>query len=259
MSKIEWTDQTWNPIVGCSKKSTGCKNCYAEKMAFRQRAIAIANEKFDCSDYYIETVDEKGKWTGKVNFIEKALEKPLKRRKPTKYFVCSMGDLFHENVNYSWIDKVIEVIKKAPQHTFIVLTKRPDNMLRYFGSRSQLDPLFNLWLGVSAENQEQADLRIPILLQISAVKYLVSFEPLLEKINITRFIHEPTCNYEDYQICTCYKPHERRIDWVIAGAETGHGKRQFNQEWLISLQKQCNNSDALFFDKNGITNQQDQP
>jgi protein gp37 len=208
MSKIEWTEQTWNPIIGCSKISAGCQNCYAEKMADR-----LARMNVDGYSYVVNTktrmIDEDaGTWNGKTVFVESALDKPLKRRKPTTYFICSMGDLFHESVPYEWVDRVMAVVALCPQHKFIILTKRADRMKEYFVepvggltrqnhflyeackiskqcefSNFPLTPLGNLIIGVTAENQEMADKRIPLLLQTPAVCRMVSVEPMLGTID----------------------------------------------------------------------------
>jgi protein gp37 len=131
MSKIQWTEQTWNPINGCSKISAGCKNCYAIPMSHRLAHIPATAKKYAG----ITEKTEKGtiNFTGKVSINDKALLEPLKRKKPTTYFVNSMGDLFHENVPFEWIDKVWAVMALCPQHTFQVLTKRPERMEAYLG------------------------------------------------------------------------------------------------------------------------------
>lgn len=220
-SNIEWTDATWNPVVGCSIISSGCINCYAMKQAAR---LLDGNPK---SPHYAGTTDKvKGNaiWTGHAALApEHILTQPLRWRKPRRIFVNSMGDLFHENVPDEWIDKAFAVMAICPQHTFQVLTKRPERMREYiqrwkpaksghphdpqdhypYFTRDGLDankrprgerlyhtwPLPNVWLGVSAENQATADERIPILLITPAAKRFVSAEPLLGPINLNR-IHE---------------------------------------------------------------------
>jgi len=217
MSKIQWTEQTWNPIIGCSKISPGCENCYAEKMAGR-----LANMR---STYYymnVVKIDDDihspykafGEWDGKTHFVSSQLQNPMKRKKPTMYFVCSMGDLFHESVPFEWIDKVMAVIGRSQQHTFQILTKRPVRMKEYLMSEGRYDNILkeaqnisfypeglgigisspkdlkwwpNIWLGVTCENQEQANKRIPILLDIPAKVRFVSIEPMLDKVDLTRF------------------------------------------------------------------------
>ncbi len=128
MSKIEWTDKTWNPIIGCSKISEGCNNCYAEKMAGRL-------ENIESTQYYskvLKNFNNKVIWNGKTYLLEKILEKPYHWKKHQKIFVSSMGDLFHESVPFEWIDMIIDVVRDNPHHTFIFLTKRPKIMKQYF-------------------------------------------------------------------------------------------------------------------------------
>jgi len=169
-SSIEWLEggSTWNPVMGCSPVSDGCMNCYALNMISRYRGL-------------------KG-WLDlscKVQTFPERLQQPLKWKKPRKIFVCSMSDLFHEDVPNQFICRIFDVIEKCPQHTFIILTKRPENMYWQLVENSPCEypihfdditgvPLPNVWLGVTAENQEQADKRIPTLLQIpAAVRFVL--------------------------------------------------------------------------------------
>lgn len=153
-TKIEWAEETWNPVVGRSKISEGCKNCYAERMATRLASIALAKGTPSALDYYVDATHY-GSWSGKTSFVEEALEKPFSWKKPKRIFVCSMGDLFHETVPFEWIHQVVRIINKCPQHIFMVLTKRPERMKEFLREYSQLP--YNLWLGVTAENQKEAD------------------------------------------------------------------------------------------------------
>ncbi len=178
-TKIEWTNQTWNPIVGCSKVSPGCDNCYAERMARRQYWME-KSRGIDRGKYY-EVTDAYG-WTGKLGFDEKELQKPLHWKKPRMIFVSSMGDLFHGSVPFEWVFKVLDVMRKCPQHTFQILTKRPEFALRCFELNDHRLP-DNVWFGVTCENQETADLRIPKLLEIPAAVRFVSIEPGLSEID----------------------------------------------------------------------------
>lgn len=201
-SKIEWTEATWNPIVGCSIVSPGCTNCYAMKMAARLDAMRQPR-------YAGLTKPSKGGavWTGEMRLVEDALTIPLRRKKPTTWFVNSMSDLFHESVPDAWIDRVFAVMALCPQHTFQVLTKRSARMRAYMapGMRSARGrvgtvahamscrfqcagmppawPLPNVWLGVSAEDQRRADERVPDLLATPAAVRFVSAEPLLGPID----------------------------------------------------------------------------
>lgn len=215
-SKIEWTEHTWNPIAGCNDVSEGCRNCYARGMA--KRLEAMGSPKYEGLTVMQGTHNV---WTGKIAFDEAALLAPLKRKKPTRYFVNSMSDLFHPNVTDEMRDRIFAVMALCPQHTFQVLTKRPDRMLHWFtkhynvkspGARElifeishkhpnyiesrewvakaanafDLWPLRNVWLGVSVEDQKTADLRIPLLLQTPAVIRYVSYEPALGPVSFDR-------------------------------------------------------------------------
>lgn len=166
MSKIEWTDRTWNPVTGCTKISDGCKHCYAEPMTRRLKAMGQAK--------YINGF--------KVTCHPETLDQPLKWKKPSKIFVCSMGDLFHEDVPDEFIDKIFDTMKKCPQHIFQILTKRPERMKKHLDVFQPHLP--NVWLGVTAENQEQAEKRIPLLLQTQAIKRFVSIEPMLGAVEL---------------------------------------------------------------------------
>ena len=213
-TNIPWCEQVWNPIVGCSKISTGCKNCYAERIAQKL--------KWTMFQQYENVVDENG-WTGELSFSESKLEQPLFLRKPRVIFVNSMGDLFHENMKQEWLDRIFGVMVARPQHTFIALTKRPER-IKHNGVS-----LPNLFMGVSAENQQTADERIPHLLNVPAQKRILSAEPMLEEINITEYLHF--------------------LDWVICGPESGHFRRPFNIKWAQRLYEQCKEKNVPFFFK----------
>jgi protein gp37 len=192
---IEWTEQTWNPVTGCTKISPGCKHCYAETMAKRLHAMGVRG--------YEENF--------KLTLVPARLEEPLKRRKPTTYFVNSMSDLFHEQVPDTYIQQVFDVIRQTPQHTYQILTKRADRLPDFF---SNCDAPENAWIGVSVENRKQ-------------IRFL-SVEPLLEdlgKINL------------------------RGIHWVIVGGESGPKARPMKQEWVINIQRQCEQQNVAFFFK----------
>src|SRR3989304_1459215 len=154
-TKIPWTDATWNPVTGCTPVSSACDHCYAARMIGRG----------------LPKMGHEGPFSH-VQFHPSRLDQPLRWKKPRRIFVCNVGDLFHEEVEHGWIVSVFSHIEAAPQHTFMILTKRPDRMLYHFlGGLSEKFPVLpNLWLGVTAENQEMADQRIPILLQTPAAK-----------------------------------------------------------------------------------------
>lgn len=209
MSKIEWTDQTWNPTTGCQKISAGCENCYAEKWHKRLQSIGL--EKYKRNFNFVRT-------------HESELDKRFVK-KPSKIFINSMGDLFHHSVSYHFVFKVLEVIRKNPQHIFQILTKRPGRMGYFFANKSFLE---NLWLGVTVENKKELH-RIDILRQFHAAVKFISFEPLLEHVS-------------DIDLSG--------IDWVIAGAETGNGARPMDIEWARSLFMSCwNQGNIPFFFK----------
>ncbi len=283
MSEIAWTGETWNPIVGCSKVSAGCANCYAERMAGRLASMGTAG--------YVDVVGVSGSgsfsrgWTGKTAFVESQLLKPMKRKKPTLYFVGSMTDLFHESVEDEWLDQVFAVMALCPQHTFQVLTKRPGRMREYFercGKRKLMfngfKALPNVWLGVSAENQEMADLRVPDLLRCPAAVRFVSCEPLLGAVDLERVLWDEassaTCEHRVDVLrggYWCEAPHvlgacsaglgqakggfvnhsdmPGRIDWVICGCESGPGRREIGQTTMYELRRQCRDAGVAFFMK----------
>ena len=208
-TKIEWTEQTWNPVTGCTKVSPGCKHCYAETMARRLTAMKAPGY-------------ENG---FEISLMPDRLEQPLKRKKPTVYFVNSMSDLFHEDIPFSFIDKIMKTIQQTPQHTYQILTKRAERMAEYFATRSVPT---NAWLGVSVEDQRYGLPRIDSLRTINAAVRFLSAEPLLEclgEFNLTG------------------------IHWVIVGGESGPKSRPMKPEWVDSIQSQCERQRAAFFFK----------
>lgn len=266
-TKIEWTDETWNQIIGCSKTSPGCQNCYAERMAKRQWWM---HKGFDHAYHRVVKIGYDGGplgWNGKTAFVESALDKPLHWRKPRKIFVCSMGDLFHESVPFEWIDKVFAIIALCPQHTFQILTKRPERMWEYFrpiGGTTRMDwivskmasilnvsrivrpawPLPNLWLGTSTENQEQADKRLPHLLQFPAVIHFMSGEPLIEPVLIPS---QYMCGFARRLNKTPIRCN--KLDWVICGGESGPKARPMHPDSVRSLRDQCKAAGVPFMFK----------
>lgn len=208
-SRIEWTEATWNPTVGCTKISAGCKHCYAEAMAVRLHAMGTPGY-------------ENG---FKLTVLPERLTEPLRRKKPTVYFVNSMSDLFHKSIPDSYIDQVFDTITRSPQHTFQVLTKRAERMALYFRNRPVPR---NAWLGVSVENRKDGVPRIDRLREIDATIRFLSVEPLLEdigEVNLTG------------------------IHWVIVGGESGPKARPMKPEWVDPIHQQCEESGAAFFFK----------
>jgi len=239
MTKIEWATETWNPITGCSPVSEGCQNCYAQRMAQRLKGR------------YGYPKDE----PFTVTFHPDRLDQPLRWKKPRMIFVCSMGDLFHEKVAQVWIDYIFVEIRKASHHTFLVLTKRPERMaacIEYYARNPTGWPFPNLWLGVTAENQQRADERIPILLQIPATVRFVSIEPMLSQVDLIKEYFALRCNgkYPFPQLENKYRTKIiDLLDWVIVGGETGLGARPMHPDWVRSVRDQCQESDTPFFFK----------
>lgn len=209
MSKIEWTEQTWNPVTGCVKVSPGCKHCYAETMAKRLRSMGAPGYENGFA----------------LSLLPERLSQPLRRRKPTMYFVNSMSDLFQDGVPHSFIDQVMDVIRATPQHTYQILTKRSANMREYFAARTVPD---NAWLGVSVEDRKYGKLRIPDLVAIKAKTRFLSVEPLLEDLGRLKL---------------------KGIHWVIVGGESGRGARPMKEAWALNVRNQCLDAGVDFFFK----------
>ena len=288
-TKIEWTDATWNPITGCSVVSPGCKHCYAMRLAGTrmQHHPSRAGLAIDTKEGPV--------WNGTVRLNEQWLDQPLRWKKARKIFVCAHGDLFHENVPDEWIDRVFAVMALAPQHVFQVLTKRPERMRAYMDGAEgrtasqalemapilkdisatglvfspgqspsiyfKIWPLPNVWLGVSVEDQQRADERIPHLLATPAAVRFLSCEPLLGPVDLgtiqaPRYVPEDhaldwkfncleTGDYYQFQDSMGvweggdgpYRDH--KIDWVIVGGESGPNARPMHPDWARQLRDQC--------------------
>ena len=208
-TKIEWTEETWNPVIGCNEVSEGCKHCYAKVMARRLQAMGVPAYK----DGF------------KVKMLSNRLIQPLKNRKPTKYFVNSMSDLFHEEVSFDFIDKVFDIITKTPYHTYQILTKREKRLAEYFSTR--LCPS-NVWLGVTVEDRKRGVPRIDYLRSIDATIRFISAEPLLEDLGVLDLTD---------------------IHWVIVGGESGNQARPMRESWAVNIRKQCEVANVAFFFK----------
>lgn len=271
-SHIEWTDATWNPVTGCSVISPGCTHCYAMKLA----GTRLRNHP---SRKGLTTDSKAGPvWNGQVRFNEDWLLQPLGWSKPRMIFVCAHGDLFHEDVPDAWIDKVFAVMALAPQHTFQVLTKRAERMRDYiepafdrilanmmylvdngFPTRRETCerhgiswqqpksaddwyPLPNVWLGVSAERQKEADERLPALVETPAAVRFVSIEPMLGPISLFDFIGPwgPT---------PAHLQAPPQLDWVIVGGESGQSARPMHPQWARDLRDQCDAAEVAYFFK----------
>ncbi len=266
---IAWTEKTWNPVRGCSmapgSEDGGCLFCYAARMAARNlpelkspttgSPFAILRTTGRTKNGRPERVP---RWTGDVELIENALYKPMHWRKPRRVFVNSMSDLFHEKLREEDIFSVFHVMGMCPRHTFQVLTKRNRRLLDLLRDRfwrnlnsqeiagdhyallergatprpGDLEFLPNVWLGVSIENQKTARLRIMDLLLTPAARRFVSFEPALDRVDLTPFLEA-----------------RRRIDWVIIGGESGPGARPFKLEWVRFMIRQCKAAGVPIFVK----------
>lgn len=158
-SKIEWTESTWNPVTGCSKISAGCKNCYAEKMAYRLKEMGTKG--------YENGFD--------ITLHAYRLKQPLTKKKPTTYFVNSMSDLFHEDIPFEYIEQIFNIMNQASHHTFQILTKRSERLLK---ESKKLKWTQNIWMGVSIENTNVI-YRIKDLIKTNACIKFLSCEPLI--------------------------------------------------------------------------------
>lgn len=207
-TSIEWTDKTWNPITGCTKISEGCEHCYAEVMSRRLKAMK-------CNKYANEFT---------LTLHESCLEEPFQWKQPHTIFVCSMSDLFHKDVPFSFIDRVMNTINMTPQHRYQLLTKRAERMAEYFLYH---DIPKNAWLGVTVEAQSSKS-RIDCLRVLNAPIRFLSCEPLIEDLG---------------------KLNLDRIDWVIVGGESGQLARPMKEEWVKSIQQQTKNQGSAFFFK----------
>ena len=229
---ISWTDTTWNPTTGCDRVSAGCDRCYALTMAKRLKGMGQAK--------YQNDGDPRTSGPGfGLTVHPDTLDAPLHWRKPQMVFVNSMSDLFHPKVPTTFIASVFDVMARTPQHTYQVLTKRAPRMrsLSRGAAFGEHWPLPNVWLGVSAENQEQADARIPALLETRASVRFVSAEPLLEPIDIERFLWDG-----DHDAPS-------GLSWVIVGGESGRDARPMEPAWVRSIAMQCRDAGVAVFVK----------
>jgi protein gp37 len=208
-SSIEWTEHTWNPVTGCTKISPGCKHCYAETMAHRLKAMGAAGYE----DGF------------KLTLHPGRLDHPLRRKSPTTYFVNSMSDLFHEDVPDHFIESVLDICKRTPQHTYQILTKRAGRLPEFFAKR---DCPTNAWLGVSVEDKKYGVPRIEQLRKVRAAVRFLSVEPLLEDLG--------KLNLSD-------------MHWVIVGGESGAKARPMKPEWAENVRRQAVTQGVAFFFK----------
>jgi len=254
-TSIEWTDASWNPVVGCTEVSPGCANCYAARLA----ATRLRHTS-QYKNLARNSAQAGPRWTAQVRFLPDRLEEPLHWRKPRRIFVCDMGDLFHESVPDEFLASVFRIMSRASHHTFQVLTKRAARMKQFvssvkewegfhthngeppkgYGGHGQIVgsqwPLPNVWLGVSVENQHFAEERIPLLLGTPAVVRFLSCEPLLSDLNLRMWV-----NPNRMPMYT--------VRWVIAGGESGLNARPMQPDWVRSLRDQCIAAAVPFFFK----------
>lgn len=209
-TKIAWTERTWNPVTGCTKISAGCVNCYAETMAKRLKCMG------------------QGRYENgfQLTLHPEALREPMKVKEPSMFFVCSMADLFHKDVPFEFINQVIETIQATPQHTYQLLTKRPERMFDYFTYGKYPVP-DNVWVGTTVESADYA-YRIGHLAAMSAKVKFLSVEPMLGSL---------------------YGINLKGIDWVIVGGESGNQARPMKKGWVLELQKACAEQGVPFFFK----------
>lgn len=278
---MKWWDQSWNPVVGCSKCSPGCTNCYAETLHTQRYDAKQAGKKVSGKCYE--------KPFSQIQLLEERLDIPMRRKIPTVYFVNSMSDLFHPDVPFEFIDKVFATIAINPQHTFLVLTKRAGRMREYYNRHVKIRtediasaltgkmvrltrdwPLSNAWLGVTVCNQAEADKNIPLLLQTPAAHRFLSIEPMLGEIDIRKHLTprpiidcafaapvDLTCTNEDNMTPECHNaacplvPNTvspaPEINQVILGGETGKNARPMHPEWAQSIRDQCKEAGVPFF------------
>ncbi|NOZ67984.1 MAG: DUF5131 family protein [Deferribacteres bacterium] len=217
-----WWDRAWTLVEGCTKVSPACRNCWAERDAWRKSHQK--NEKI--SRRYEDLLDENGHWTGRIRLMEN-FDIPClikKIRRPTVFAIWN--DLFHENVPRLYIEHALIVMALLKKHVFLVLTKRIDRAKKILDT-----PAPNIWFGVTAENQEQANRRIPTLMQIRAAKRFVSIEPMLGPVILEKWLAD------------------RKLDWVILGGETGKNARPMHPGWARKVRDDCQAAGVPFFFK----------
>lgn len=257
-TKIEWAERSWNPIVGCTIHSPGCKNCYAMRMAARLEAMATKpdGQGNHGLNHYIGTTEPSQRgavWTGKIGIApDETFAAPLRRKKPTDYFVNSMSDLFHESVPFELVDRVFAVMALSPQHIYKILTKRSDRMRDYMTARNGMGnsslckaindipahlgnrrgalemPLPNVWLGVSVEDQTRADERREDFRNTPAAVKFVSYEPALGYVNWAGWAF---------------------VDQIIGGGESGPKARPSHPQWFRDTRDWCAAEDVHYFHK----------
>ncbi len=240
---ISWAEQTWNPVTGCTKVSPGCAHCYAEGIMLR----------FKRGPAFLPGNDS-------VFLHPDRLDQPGRMRDPAIIFTCSMSDIFHEAVPMDFLADMFAVMEACHQHQFLLLTKRADRMREVLTNPPWRWPLPNVWLGVSAENQRMADLRIPLLLDVDATIHYVSAEPLLRSLDLARWMVCRVCGEcKDAHtpvappwptLTTATDDHPfTGIDWLIVGGESGVKARPMHPAWAADLGIQASLAGVAFWFK----------
>lgn len=302
-SAIEWTDATWNPVLGCDKVSQGCRGCYAIPQSWMKQHNPNEKIRAAYEGLVVQIGPGSYNWTGRVNLLPDRLTLPLTWKQPRKIFVTSLSDLFHKEIPDDFIDQVFAVMALTPRHTYQILTKRPERMQRWVtegdpledraalvsreaahiggvvwdsrgseehlysdvagmpgkhGSKERTEhlakrrvwpgwPLPNVWLGTSTEDQATADERIPHLLRTPAAVRFLSCEPLLGPMDVTCIGmagEDEDCPHLIHR-GPCTAPTDK-LDWVIAGGESGPNFRPMDLDWARSLRDQCEAAGAAF-------------
>lgn len=228
ISAIEWTDSTWNPWHGCIKVSPGCKNCYmySDKKRYGQDPIKVVRSK------------------------PATFNAPLKWKEPRRVFTCSWSDFFIEEAD-AWRDDAWEIIRKTPQHTYQILTKRPERIAAHLPD-DWGNGWPNVYLGISAEDHRHLEARVGDLMGVKSVVRFISAEPLLGPINFEKVEHplkHPKCDFDVYLKVLSDFGGNNGIHWVIVGGESGPGYRQINPDWARSIRDQCKAAGVPFFMK----------
>lgn len=245
---IGWTDETWNPVRGCSRISEGCRNCYAEAVAARFSGLAPDGRPL--AYHGLARMTPSGpRWTGALRLVPERLEDPVRWQRPRMVFVNSMSDLFHESLGFDVVQAVFDVIFRAPRHTYQILTKRAKRMaevLRFVrtptGLKWEDGPSKNVWIGVSAEDQANAEERVPRLLETPAALRFLSVEPLLGPVDLSPWLGPA-------QLARGVRP---GVDWVIVGAESGPDARPMDLDWARAVRDQCARAGVPFFLKQAV-------
>lgn len=250
VTTIEWTKrpgtigETWNPTTGCNKVDRGCKNCYAEIM--HRRLQAMGQAKY-AQDFLKGAV-----------IHEDTLKIPMAWKKPRTVFVDSMSDLFHVNVPFWFIEQVIDVIEDTPQHTYLVLTKRPERAVEFWRQMWMKEPKWkppiNLWMGTSANDQESANIRIPQLLDLVGCLKFLSYEPATGPVDLSaiRYSEKVWVDALTGQVNndgTFWRDRNRKLHWVIAGGESGPKAVPSNADWFRQVRDDCKATMVPFFFK----------